>query len=396
MSPLILHEYEHWQGVLDREDASYLGMHLSKQLDIFQKPWSTDCSIHCKQYVGVVNLPSGRRVEILPKVPIATLFSMLAIAYDLPDAFRDDLAGYLSFADLFAFVVDYFVEMVQAHIDQGLYRSYIEFEDNLPSVRGRIIFAVDMQCNAILRQNTYCRFGELTWDIPENQIIRQVIHALSGWDFDRSLHSRLHAADISLAEISDTHFSADVIDRFQYHRQNEVYIPTHHFCRLFLDGFSLSERSGEAQFRTFLIDMNELFERFVSQILLRFLAKSLQVKMQKRDSLDIAGIIGIRPDIIITTQDRRAVIADCKYKRDPVPSESDCYQMLAYCTALSARQGILIYPQTEHSSPCTLSIRYSPIRIQTCNIDLSVAGNTLSTTCRDFAKKIYYLISKMD
>src|SRR3712207_8376452 len=38
-------------------------------------------------------------------------------------------------------------------------------------------------------------------------------------------------------------------------------------CRLFLEGSSISEESGSLDFQTFLVDMNGLFERFVTQVL---------------------------------------------------------------------------------------------------------------------------------
>jgi 5-methylcytosine-specific restriction endonuclease McrBC regulatory subunit McrC len=61
---------------------------------------------------------------------------------------------------------------------------------------------------------------------------------------------------------------ASIISRFQYNRLNEDYWQLHQFCRLLLEGASLSEESGPFDFQTFLVDMNKLFERFVTQILL--------------------------------------------------------------------------------------------------------------------------------
>ncbi len=43
-------------------------------------------------------------------------------------------------------------------------------QDNLGVVRGRIEFARDIRENYVLRQRTYCRYSELIWDIPENQV----------------------------------------------------------------------------------------------------------------------------------------------------------------------------------------------------------------------------------
>ncbi len=56
----------------------------------------------------------------------------------------------------------------------------VEEEANLPTVRGRILVAADLHWNAVLRHRTYCRFTTYSWDLRENQIVRHVVHLLSG------------------------------------------------------------------------------------------------------------------------------------------------------------------------------------------------------------------------
>lgn len=42
---------------------------------------------------------------------------------------------------------------------------------------------------------------DFTWDIPENQILRQVVHELSGWGFAAPTRRRLAMLDSALAEV---------------------------------------------------------------------------------------------------------------------------------------------------------------------------------------------------
>jgi 5-methylcytosine-specific restriction enzyme subunit McrC len=51
-----------------------------------------------------------------------------------------------------------------------------------------------------------------------------------------------------------------------YNRLNGEYRQIHRLCGLFLQGASLSEELGPFEFRTFLLDMNKLFEDFVSKV----------------------------------------------------------------------------------------------------------------------------------
>jgi 5-methylcytosine-specific restriction enzyme subunit McrC len=128
-------------------------------------------------------LPSGRRIESYPKVSIRNLFYMLAVAFELPSPFRDEPTEFERLDEIFEFVASLYADLVEQRIANGLHRSYVETGGNLAAVRGRIDFTQDVRHNYVLRHRTYCRYTEFTWDIPENQIIRQVAHMLSGWMF---------------------------------------------------------------------------------------------------------------------------------------------------------------------------------------------------------------------
>ena len=235
---------------------------------------------------------------------------------------------------------------MEERIGNGLYRWYVEREDNLPTIRGRINFAEDAQQNYVLRQRSFCRFDDFTWDIPENQIVRQVTHCLTGWKFRPELRLRLGQIDAELSEISRTQFLAKDVDRIHYHRLNEGYRHVHQLCRLFLEGASLFEDLGVFSFRAFLLDMNKLFEEFVCQVLRDRVPGRLRVDSQESVYLARGRKILMRPDVLIRRAGTIALAADCKYKRlgSDEFKNHDVYQLLAYCTATNTQRGLLVYP----------------------------------------------------
>ena len=230
-------------------------------------------------------LPSGEQIEIHPKIPIRNLFYMLAIAFQAPP-FRSEMARLSRLEEILEFIANFFAELVEERIASGLYRWYVEREDNVRAIKGRVNFPEDFRRNFISRQLTYCRFDEFTWDIPENQIVRQVIHLLSGWKFRSGTCLRLRQIDSELGEITRTRFSPSAIDLITYHRLNEDYRHLHHLCRLFLEGSSLSENVGTLDFRAFLLDMNKLFEEFICQLLRERIPREFGVELQERIYLD--------------------------------------------------------------------------------------------------------------
>lgn len=394
--PIQLTEYEEWQGQLDDEDAAFILNILSSRFlyrrEVLKR--ETVDILNPKQWVGVITLPSGRRLESRPKVPVRNLFYMLAVALDLKFrsiTFWDELAEYEGLDDVLEFVASYYADLVDERIKHGLYRSYIEREENLGFVRGRIMFSEDVRRNYALRHRTYCSYSDFTWDIPENQIIRQVIHLLSNWGFRPKIKFRLSQTDNMLAEVTPTQLPSRVIDSFHYTRHNSDYHHIHQLCRLFLEGSSLHEDVGPFEFQTFLLDMNKLFEQFVTQLLINKAPSDTVVNPQLRMHLDTGKQVDMAPDIVISIKGVPSLIADCKYKRlqSLEYKNADMYQLTAYCTAAGVSRGILTYPLSESERGEDLHVMNSSIVITHTTLDLGKEGGDFSNECESFAESIF-------
>jgi 5-methylcytosine-specific restriction enzyme subunit McrC len=381
--PIRLKEYETWTGGLESGDVDFIASKLDKRIAISRHPQDDFYQLNPKQHVGILTLPSGRRIESYPKVDVRNLFYMLSVALGLPSPFPEELTQLDRLDRLFEFVAEYFAGLVERRIETGLYRAYVETEDNRPVVRGRIEFARDLRLNYVLRHRTFCRYAEFTWDIPENQVVRQVVHMLAGWSFQDRLRGRLSRIDAELAEVTPTLMPASAIDRFRYHRLNDDYQPIHQLCRLFLEGASLSEELGLFSFSTFLVDMNRLFELFVTEVLRQRVPRPLSVSSQRTLYLGRGDMVPMRPDISVYLRSVPQLMADCKYKRidEDEFKNHDVYQLLAYCTAANVARGLLIYPR--HLAPIGNDVRVvnTDVTIRQLTIDLGKVGKALDDEC---------------
>ena len=343
------------------------------------------------QYVGVISLPSGRHLESHPKIPVSNLFFLLAVAFELPSPFRPELAKLDRLDQILEFIASFFTDLVEERMASGLYRWYVEREENVPAIRGRINFSEDIRQNFVLRQRTHCRFDEFTWDVPENQVVRQVTRALSGWRFRPELRLRLGQIDAELSEITRTNFLAQNVERFHYHRLNDGYRQVHQLCRLFLEGSSLSERMGTFNYQAFLLDMNKLFEEFVCQILRDRVPSRFRVDSQDRIYLDRYKKIAMKPDILIRRSGTVVLAGDCKYKRlerDEFKNH-DVYQLLAYCTATRTRKGLLVYPLHLEGTHEEVYIENTDTNIRQLSIDLGMELADLVSSCNSFADEVF-------
>ncbi len=387
---ILLDEYQNTFVELQTDDLAYIERTLFKRIGISRPVRGGGHLLNPGPFAGIIVLPSGRRIECRPKVPVRSFFAMLAVAFDLDPDFMAETTTFQRIDEVFEFVIGYFAELVDRRISRGLYRAYVEREDNLLAVRGRIAIGEDVRRNHVLRHRTYCRFTELTWDIPENQIVRQVAHMTAGWVTGRVLRDELRRIDRVLGEVTPVRLPAQTIDRFSYGRLNDDYRPIHRLCRLFLDGASVSEDAGVFDFRTFLFDMNALFERFVTRLLVERMPASLEILDQRTIHLGTRGQVVMRPDIVVRQGGRAVLAIDCKYKRLDSGrfKNHDQYQILAYCTALDVTRGLLVYPRHEHALDEEIQVRNSAVRVHQVSIDLGGDRAAFAFACRNLVTQV--------
>lgn len=177
-----------------------------------------------------------------------------------------------------------------------------------------------------------------------------------------------------LEEVSPTNLPASVLDRFTYHRLNDDYRTLHQFCRLFMDGGSLSEHQGTSTFQCFVLDMNRLFEQYVGAVLVQAAqgASGLRARKQAPMHLDLAAQVDMKPDLVVYDRERWRLIADCKYKRLDAGDfkHHDLYQVIAYCGAAGLREGALVYPRHMVPADSVVEVRHLGTRIHILTLPL--------------------------
>ena len=256
----------------------------------------------------------------------------------------------------------------------GLLRDYTTEEASLPTLRGSLRY----RDQAIRRFGQLdvleCRFDEFHADVIENQLLLAGLEAavrLVGSDGTRRQLRRLVGM---LSEVASTGPSTPSFyrSRLQYTRRNERYRHAHQLSLLLLDGAGVDDlhREGDIQGRAFLIDMNVVFEDFMSQLVSEAFAREpWRVVPQRRVQTVIRNqttgkrYASIIPDLLLA-RGADQVPFDCKYKLyggDRKISTDDIYQTFVYAFALSgnstngARAGIL-YPSESPTTAPVLGI----------------------------------------
>ncbi len=329
-------------------------------------------SITAQNLVGTL-VVDDLRVLIRPKIRPENLFLLLEVGLD-EHAWRQEAFDYAKKADLLPSVIAFYARTLETTLARGLLRSYRHQEDRLVALRGRINTSAQFR-QAGVALPVACRYDEYTPDIAENRYLKAATRlALRVPRIDPEDRRRLLQQVASLEDVADEIMPADYLDRIPTTRLNVHYQPVLRLARLLLENLTLADRRGQHAASSFVVDMNRLFENFVTQRLRRALRGHLEVRDQVNSHLDTRRQVPIRPDLIFRRRGHEVYVADIKYKLtdDARARTSDYYQLLAYATALDLPEGVLIYCLADGGRPeRTVTVRHAGKLLHTLAIDLS-------------------------
>lgn len=372
-----------------------------RQLDV---EWLADGSarVRSRSWVGIARF-SDFEVVVTPKLVRGEL-NVLAM-YDFVAGL--DLVGRLPQERRLAAGSTHLLDLVshllaleaRSLMDHGLYADYRTDTDLLPVLRGRLRIREQVTRQFGRVDVLDCAFQEHDTDNLENQLVAAGLIAASrvARDPDVRRATRNLAAVFSEA-CTVEHRPCDYYRvRISYTRRNEPYRNAHVLSYLLLEGLALRDlySAGIPRSFAFLLDMNILFERFVSRLVDDALrGTGIRVHAQRRDrSVIVHERTGrsygtVIPDLLLEHAGWR-LPGDAKYKLyderrlDP----TDIYQVFMYAYAfhdgLEMPTAFLAYPSASPvGQPPRLRVRNvlgaSSGRIAGWAIDVPAALDSLA------------------
>ncbi len=181
-----------------------------------------------------------------------------------------------------------------------------------------------------------------------------------------------------LANVAPVRCSPHDVPELAFDRLNEHYREVVTLSRLILRHRALELGRGERRAAGFLIDMNKVFQGFVTRALRESLGLSERtfcsdkgLRRRRPIFLDHARKLGLEPDLTWWQGSTCTFVGDAKYKRIDVKGvpHADLYQILAYAAALDLPGGLLVYAKGE-SEPVAHEIRPLDKRLEIATLDL--------------------------
>jgi 5-methylcytosine-specific restriction enzyme subunit McrC len=325
-------------------------------------------------WVGFIPLNSNFAIKINPKVSIQNLFAMLNYVFDLKSFyFLDGIAQSESLTDFCDRLVVSLTEKIINRRKKGLYATYFNEETQLTTIKGKINLKKTIQKPYNIKLN--CQYQNRTNDIEENQILLWTLNCLTRCKiFNNDRHSLIRKAYHGLQHsITLKPFKPQECINRQYNRLNQDYKIMHLICFFFLQHISPTHHQGEENTLPFLVNMAQLYEKFVAQWLKTHLPAYLKLKIH--EEIRINEDLKFNIDLVIYDQEtgKSCYILDTKYKTKFNPT--DFHQIVSYTTQKNCKNAVLIYPQNLKNS---FNIMSGDINIRTLTFsldgDLEVAG----------------------
>lgn len=299
------------------------------------------------QHIGVICLPE-LVLEIQPKIPMPSALYLLSHACEAvgwrrgtPD-FSDDV----SFTDLVAIML---ARLVREATHRGLLHGYRVEVEAAQAPRGRVLFDEFLRRRFANAPPVDIEHDIYTPDILENRILLAALQAL------RSLSTRSESARRNLTE-AQLAFGGVRLLRFASHTLpqelpvtplNAHYRPALALALLVLRSSYLRLGPGIGRGTAFLVNMNDVFEKFVRNALRHAMGVDRRhfPDHPPKVYLDQGSSVRLEPDLTYLVGGKIAWLGDAKYKvlPDRKHIHADLYQLHAYCTAIGLPEGMLVY-----------------------------------------------------
>ena len=369
------------RGVLSSKELS---------LTITPAPGADEYILKPASIVGAMEI-DDLSVLIQPKISIPKLLSLACYAmgeYKSQDMRQFDFKEEETLPDTLALALS---AAARRAFSRGLLYGYLTREEALYTVRGRIRFDDQIRHRFGMPLPVEVRYDEFTDDILANRLVKAATLRLGAMRLrSRDARSGLGWIAAMLDGVSLTEFAPNDVPKVPFDRINEHYQGVVGLSRLILEHSAFEAGRGQIRATGFLMDMNEVFQKFVTQALRDTLGLSENVFLEKCiPSLDVQDKVGLRPDLTWWDGGVCIFVGDAKYKKitgESAPN-ADLYQLLAYTTALDLPGGLLIYAQGEAES-IVHTVRHSGKCLEVAALDLSGSLDDILTQIKILAAKV--------
>lgn len=333
--------------------------------------------IRARNYVGVLQMPSGRQLQILPKIhgakvdARAAMLKMLKTMRDFPSKSFDATNLGSSRMSMFEIYIKLFLKEVSLLIKRELKSDYRQIEENVRFYKRKMNFARQLTKNHVHKERFFVTFDEYGIDCAENRILKKALLKTISMATDAKNRKEARRLLEHFDGITESHAIAKDFAEIVDSRKDGYYQNPLGWARLLLGNSNVSNTTGDLSTQSLLFSMNQLFESYVGRLIEYRLGEKWDVSLKGPvEYLFDSGSFRLIPDVVVRYQDisdghTRTRIIDMKWKVLNLRStnfgisSNDMYQMFAYAKKYACEQVVMIYPLVESFPNYERSIQYT-------------------------------------
>jgi 5-methylcytosine-specific restriction enzyme subunit McrC len=390
-----LKEWETRELRLDDADVTALIAHPQHPAAVEPSPARGFWRLRAQAKVGAVRF-EGFDLIVRPKAGLQNVFYLMGIERPR-DWWSNDEVDLLVHRDLFAGIARLLAHTIESAIGRGVQYGYVERRQPLVALRGRMDLREQLRhpCTPIPMS---CRYDDYTADTKLNQLIRAALSRVLRLPGVPGTVRRTLLLQLSLLEeVSPEEPDLQWAEKWQPSRLDRRYLPAVRLSTLLLRRLVLSEAAGNTRSCSFLVDMNQLYERFIEEGLRKRLQaadNTIRVVGQEQRHLDIENRLVIKPDIVVRRGTSAIFVVDSKYilAGDGTTHVDHHAQLLSYAIRHDIKDAALVYvlnpSLTAPANDLVTTIRHVRIRIHSWALDLTREPTQIEAGMDDLAKRI--------
>lgn len=332
------------------------------------------------------------------QVPVRNLYYLFCYAWNRFHEGQAAEVGATESPDLPNLFAKVLINATHNLLRRGLDRGYVRIQDDVPCLRGRVVFGETLKRNLLRQAKAHCAFDELRHDILHNQILKTTIERLAHLDqTETELRNALKRLFRALEYVGTIRLSKRAFRRVQLHRNNAFYDLALKVCALVYDALLPEQGTGRFRFVDILYDerkMGLVFQDFVRNFYrleqCDFSVGSDRIRWDA--AAEDAHHLGLLPsmftDASLRSKDRTIVI-ETKYYRDTMQEHhgretlrsENLFQLYAYLKNLEVNggpdaeaEGILLYPTVTRELDARYTVQGHRLRVVTLNLNQEWRG----------------------
>ncbi|CAB4699178.1 unannotated protein [freshwater metagenome] len=318
--------------------------------------------------VGFISV-QGVQVNVAPRFPIYNIFYFLGLLEEMKlDSEKVQIS---ESNDFLTVLFQSFIHSVTSSTRKGLISGYVNREDSLQVLRGRIDFSRQLKKNPGNYFPFEVTFDDFIEDVPENQILKKALLISLKYGLqNRNLRNQAQNLLFNFKDVSDI----SEVPAWNESRLNSHYWNALRLAELIISGNGFHENTGDIQINGFSIDMYKVFEDFVAkQLAERINGSDDLVATQKSLLLDVGGIYREKPDLIWYRQGKPFQVLDTKYKQPEGETQqrdslNDLRQVISYASLLGLKEAHIVYGVAGNAR--SIETRQEGITVYTHGLDL--------------------------